>query len=55
MRSHGMTLQGIADLAHRGWRKITLGGGRQWHPWNVRSAMKPINANGRASSSQRRS
>ena len=52
MRSHGMTLQDIADqLTEDG--EMTLGGGRQWHPWNVRSAMKPINANGRASSSQR--
>ena len=52
MRSHGMTLQEIADqLTEDG--EMTLGGGRQWHPWNVRSAMKPINANRRASSSDR--
>ena len=49
MRSHGMTLQEIADqLTEDG--EMTLGGGRQWHPWNVRSAMKPIGANRRAAS-----
>jgi peptidoglycan hydrolase-like protein with peptidoglycan-binding domain len=52
MRSHGMTLQEIADqLTEDG--EMTLGGGRQWHPWNVRSATRPINPNGRASSSNR--
>jgi peptidoglycan hydrolase-like protein with peptidoglycan-binding domain len=46
MRAEGMTLQAIADqLTAEG--EVTPGGSRQWQPWSVRAATRPIDPRGR--------
>ena len=41
-----MTLQAIADqLTAEG--EVTPGGSRQWQPWSVRAATRPIDPRGR--------
>jgi peptidoglycan hydrolase-like protein with peptidoglycan-binding domain len=46
MRADGMTLQMIADqLTAEG--EVTLGGRRQWQPWSVRAATRPLSPSGR--------
>jgi peptidoglycan hydrolase-like protein with peptidoglycan-binding domain len=46
MRADGMTLQAIADqLTAEG--EVTPGGSRQWQPWSVRAATRPIDPRGR--------
>jgi peptidoglycan hydrolase-like protein with peptidoglycan-binding domain len=46
MRADGMTLQAIADqLTAEG--EVTLGGRRQWQPWSVRAATRPLSPSGR--------
>ena len=53
MRAKGMTLQEIADeLSEEG--EVTPGGGRQWHPWTVRAATRPIGPQGRSTAPDRR-
>jgi Putative peptidoglycan binding domain len=46
MRGEGMTLQQIADLLTEEGEP-TLGGVRQWQPWSVRAATRPVDPRGR--------
>lgn len=53
MRADGWTLQMIADqLTAEG--EVTLGGRRQWQPWSVRAATRPLSPSGRPITSGRR-
>jgi hypothetical protein len=53
MRADGLTLQEIADeLTAEG--EVTLGGKRQWQPWSVRAATRPLSPRGRPITSGRR-